>query len=194
VELVVEGGLVDQVRNSVPLAWIVAMVGFFIGGFVGQAIAGPAATVPAAILSALIAGAFIGLGQGIALGLRGQALGLWVAGTAVALAIALGAVTAAIGQIETTTEAIALGAVSGALIGAVQAGLLMRAGIANAWLWIPVTAVAWAIGWLVTASIGVALVPGWPVYGASGAVVSQVITAIALWRLVPSRDALNTAA
>jgi hypothetical protein len=69
----------------------------------------------------------------------------------------------------------------------------MRAGVANAWIWIPVTGVAWGVGWLITSSVGVALAPGWPVYGLSGAVVSQVITAIALWRLVPSRDGLKSA-
>jgi hypothetical protein len=183
----------DQVRTSVAPPWIVAVIGFPIGGFLAQTIAGPAATVPAALLSGLIAGAVIGLAQGVALWLRGQVLGLWVAGTAIALAIALGAVTAAIGQIETTTEAVGLGVVSGVLIGGVQAALLMRAGIDNAWLWIPVTAAAWAIGWLITASVGVALAPGWPVYGASGALVSQIITAVALWRLVPSREALKPA-
>lgn len=183
----------DRLRTSVVLPWIIAIVGFPIGGLLAQTIAGPAATVPAAVLSGLIAGAIIGLAQGIALWLRGQALVLWVVGTAVALAVGLAGVTAAIGQIETSTEAIVLGAVSGLLIGAAQAALFMRAGIANAWVWVVVTGVAWAVGWLITASVGVALAPGWPVYGLSGAVVSQIITAVALWRLVPSRDALKSA-
>jgi hypothetical protein len=59
---------------------------------------------------------------------------------------------------------------------------------------VPVTGAAWAVGWLITASVGVALAPGWPVYGASGALVSQLITAVAVWRLVASRDALKVAA
>jgi hypothetical protein len=184
----------DRLRTSVVLPWIIAVIGFPIGGYLAQAIAGPAATVQAAILSGLIAGAIIGLAQGIALWLRRQALVMWIAGTAVALAIALAAVTAAIGQIETSTEAIVLGAVSGLLIGAAQAALLMRAGIANTWIWVVVTGAAWAVGWLITASVGVALAPGWPVYGASGALVSQIITAVALWRLVSSRDALRAGA
>ena len=75
-------------------------------------------------------------------------------GTAVGLAVALGIVTAAIGQIETTTEAVALGVVSGLLIGAAQAAVLMRIGISKAWVWIPVTGLAWGVGWLVTAGIG----------------------------------------
>jgi hypothetical protein len=183
----------NRLRDSVALLWLVAVIGFPIGGFLGQAIAGPANTVPAAIVSGLIAGAIIGIGQALALGLRAPALAVWVVGTAVALAVALGLVTAAIGQIETSSEAIALGVVSGALIGIAQAAVLMRAGVANTWIWIVVTAVAWGVGWLVTSSIGVALAAGWPVYGLSGAAASQIITAVALWRLVPSRDRLKTA-
>jgi hypothetical protein len=193
IQSVIEGVLMDRLRASVALPWILAIIGFPIGGFLAQAIAGPAATVPAAIVSGLIAGAIIGLGQALALGLRARAMATWVVGTAAALAVALGLVTAAIGQIETSTEAIALGVVSGVLIGAAQAAVLMRAGVANAWIWILVTGVAWGVGWLITSSVGVALAPGWPVYGLSGALVSQVITAVALWRLVPSRDGLKSA-
>jgi hypothetical protein len=185
----------DNLRNSVVPLWIVAVVGFPIGGLLGQTMAGPAATVPAAILSGLIAGAIIGIAQALALGLRASALGIWVGGTAAALGIALAIVTAALGQIETSTEAIVLGIGSGVLIGAVQGAALMRAGIANAWLWVPATGLAWAVGWLITAgAVGVGLAPGWPVYGLSGAVVSQVITGVALWRLVPSRDRLTATA
>jgi hypothetical protein len=184
----------DRFRTSVPLPWIIAVIGFPIGGLLGQTIAGPAATLPAALLSGLIAGAVIGLAQAISLGLRSTALAIWAVGTAAALAVALAAVTLATGQIETSTEAIGLGVASGVLIGAAQGGALMRAGIAKAWLWIPATGVAWAVGWLVTSSVGVALAPGWPVYGASGALVSQIITALVLWRLVPSRAALQAAA
>ncbi len=168
------GGSVDRLRHSVIVPWIIAVIGFPIGGLLAQTIAGPASTVPAAVLSGLIAGAIIGLAQAVSLGLRSQALALWVGGTAAGLAIALAIVTAAIGQIETSTEAVALGVASGVAIGAVQSVVLMRAGIANAWLWIVATGIAWAVGWLITAGVGVALDPGWPVYGASGAIVSQI--------------------
>ena len=184
----------DRLRSSVALTWILAVVGFPIGGLLAQTIAGPASTVPAAILSGLIAGAIIGSAQALMLGLRSQSLAIWAGGTAVALAIALAGVTAAIGQIETSTEAIALGVVSGVLIGAAQTFVLMRIGVASSWVWIPVTAIAWAVGWLITSGVGVALAPGWPVYGLSGAVVSQVITGVALWRLIPTRSALATTA
>jgi hypothetical protein len=172
------------------LRWIIAIVGFPIGGYIGHLVGGPAATVPAALISGLIAGAIIGAGQGVALGiLRPQALALWVGATAIGLGIALAAVTAAIGQIDTMTDAILLGALSGLAIGAGQAAFLARERVPNAWIWVVTLGIAWAIGWAVTASIGVALEAGWPVFGLSGALVSQVIAGIVLWKVLARDEA-----
>jgi len=174
--------------RSLLLRWIIAIVGFPIGGYIGHLIGGPAATGPAALISGLIAGAIIGAGQGVALGiLRPQALALWVGATAFGLGIALAAVTAVIGQIDTMTDAILLGAISGLAIGAGQAAFLARERVANAWIWVVTLGVAWAIGWAVTASTGVALEAGWPVFGLSGALVCQIITGMVLWKVL-ARD------
>jgi hypothetical protein len=181
--------------RSLLLRWIVAIIGFPIGGFIGHLIGGPAATVSAGLISGAIAGAIIGAGQAVALGLlRPQALALWAAVTAIGLGVALAAVTAVIGQIETQTEAIALGAISGLALGAGQAALLMRERIANAWIWVVASAIAWAIGWAVTSGVGVALDAGWPVYGLSGAIVSQVITGVVLWKFLGREEAGASAA
>ena len=118
----------------------------------------------------------------------------WAVATAAGLGIALASVTAVIGQIESTTEAVILGAACGVVIGIGQSLLLRRQHVANSWVWILATGLAWAAGWLVTASVGVALAPGWPVYGLTGAIASQLITTIALWRLVRSREALEAPA
>ena len=169
--------------QSTPLRWLLAVLAFPIGGFLGHLVAGPAATVPAAAISGAIAGAIIGLGQGVALRLWSRAVVEWAAATAVGLGLALAAVTAVIGQIETMTEAVTLGAISGLALGAGQAVILRRRGLPWAWAWVPASGLAWAIGWLVTSSVGVALAAGWPVYGVSGALVSQVITGVVIWRL-----------
>lgn len=180
--------------RSLLLRWIVAIIGFPIGGYTGHLIGGPAATVPAALISGVIAGAIIGAGQALALGLlRPQALALWAGATAIGLGVALACVTAVIGQIETQTEAIVLGAISGLTLGAGQAALLMRERVANAWLWVVASGVAWAIGWTVTSGIGVALASGWPVYGLSGALVSQIITGIVLWKVLSRGEAAAVA-
>ena len=55
--------------RSLLLRWLIAIVGFPIGGYIGHLVGGPAATVPAALISGLIAGAIIGVGQGLALGI-----------------------------------------------------------------------------------------------------------------------------
>jgi hypothetical protein len=141
--------------------------------------------VPAALISGVIAGAIIGAGQAAALGiLRPQSMALWAGATAIGLGVALAAVTAAIGQIDTQIDAIALGAISGLALGAAQAALLMREGVANAWTWAVASGVAWAVGWAVTSGIGVALAAGWPVFGLSGALASQVITGVVLWKVL----------
>jgi hypothetical protein len=176
--------------RSLLLRWIVSIIAFPIGGFIGHLIGGPAATVTAALISGLIAGAIIGAGQGVALGiLRPQALALWVGATAIGLGVALAAVTAVIGQIDTMTDAILLGAISGLAIGAGQAAFLARERVANAWIWVPTLGVSWAIGWAVTAGVGVALEAGWPVFGLSGALVSQIIVGIVLWKVLARGEA-----
>src|SRR5215210_7372079 len=116
-----EGTPVNAIRQSVVLPWIIAVIGFPIGGFLGHLVAGPAATVPAAALSGLIAGIIVGLAQALALGLSPRVMSAWVAVTGIGLAAGLSILTAATGQIESTAEAVALGAVSGLAIGAAQA-------------------------------------------------------------------------
>jgi hypothetical protein len=174
------------VFQSRPLRWLIATLAFPIGGFIGHVVGGPAATIPAALISGAIAGAIIGMGQAFALKLRSQALVAWVAATGLGLGLSLAAVTGFIGQIANTTEAAVLGAVAGLVLGIGQAVVLRSSGVSNAWIWAPATAIAWAAGWFVTASAGIALDAGWPVFGLSGAIVSQVITGIVLWRLTAS--------
>lgn len=110
--------------------------------------------------------------------------------TGIGLALALAMLTRVTGQIENAAEAVALGALSGLAIGALQAIVLRAERIENSWVWLFATSVACALGWLVTSSAGIALAPGWPVYGLSGAIVSQVITAVIVWRIVRRRLAI----
>lgn len=179
------------ILRSIPVRWLIAVVGFPVGGFTGHLIGGPAATIPSALISGAIAGGIIGLGQGFALKLQSRDLALWAAATAVGLGLALAAVTAVIGQITTSTEAAALGAVAGLALGTGQAVVLQRSGVSTAWLWVAASGLAWAAGWFVTASAGIALDAGWPVYGLSGAIISQIITGIVVWRLMAERPAAS---
>lgn len=164
--------------------WLLAFIAFPPAGLIGHAIAGPADAPLAALLSGLVAGAIIGIGQGLALGARSRDLLAWTAVTAVGLGAALAVFVTLAGAPSTIEAAVALGVVSGLAVGAGQAGLLTGAPIATRAVWAGAVAVAWAAGWFVTTSIGVDLAAAWPVYGASGAITSQVITGVALFVLV----------
>lgn len=180
--------------RSIPLRWVVALIAFPIGGYIGFVVAGPAATAAGASISGFVTGALIGLGQGIALGLAPRQLALWTAGTAAGLSVALGGMTAVIGQISTSGEAVLVGAVSGSFIGVAQAAFLMHGRASKGAMWLVASAAAWALGWFVTTGIGVSTATGWPVYGLSGALASQLVTAVVLWRLVPNDDTVASLA
>jgi hypothetical protein len=172
-----------------PLRWAIATVAFAVGGYLGHLLGGPAATVPAALISGLVAGCLIGAAQGAALGFAPRDLAFWAGGTGIGLAASLAAVTAFIGQIDTTSDAVLLGAISGLAVGAAQVAVLGRGDVGRAAVWVGASGAAWALGWLTTASIGVALAAGWPVYGMSGALVSQLVTGVVLWRLAARQEA-----
>jgi hypothetical protein len=69
------------------------------------------------------------------------------------------------------------GAVSGAALGAAQA-LVLRGRLPGAWRWVPLTAVAWALGWTVTRAIGVDVASQWTVFGAGGALLATALTGL----------------
>src|SRR5688500_11880505 len=181
-------------RRRLTLRWLAAIIGFPIGGSVGHLVAGPAATAPAALISGLVAGAVIGIGQAVALGLPSRPMAVWAGVTALGLGVGLALVTALIGQIDSMTDAVGLGALSGATLGAGQALALARLRVPHAWTWVLATALAWSLGWLTTSAIGVALAAGWPVYGLSGALVSTLVSAAALWALRGGEEPGATAA
>ena len=50
-------------------------------------------------------------------------------------------------------------------------------------VWIATMGIAWAVGWVVTTSIGVQAEAGWPIVGVSGALVAQALTGVVLMTL-----------
>jgi hypothetical protein len=167
--------------------WLLAFIAFPPAGLLGHAVAGPADTPLAGLLSGVIAGAIIGLGQGLALGARSRDLVAWSIATAIGLGLALAIEVAVSGPLTTTMSVVILGAFSGLVIGIEQGGLLSKEDSTTRSIWAATMAVSWAIGWFVTATVGVDLANGWPIFGASGAITAQAISGIALVALVERR-------
>lgn len=160
------------------LRWAATFAAFPLGGLAAHLLVGPVDTAGAAAVGGLVTGAAVGAAQWWALRPDGPRAGRWVPASALGLALALTAVTAVVGP-PTTVGALAVqGAVSGLGLGAAQAVALYGRLGPRALLWPLLLAGAWALGWCVTAAVGVRLDDGWTVFGSSGAVLVTVLTAV----------------
>jgi hypothetical protein len=159
------------------LRWLVSFAGFPVGGLAAWLVIGPVDGLGRALAGGLITGAILGSVQAWALAEGRRRSAAWVLATTVGLMAGL-ALGASLVQFRTGLgDLIAQGAVSGAVVGLGQAVVLRRLGIlAVAW---PVALGAlWASGWAVTAAAGIQVEERFPVFGASGAVVVTVGSAV----------------
>jgi hypothetical protein len=161
------------------LSWAATFVGFPLGGFAAELLVGPIDGLTPAIVGGGLSGAVLGLAQGFGLG-RADAPPLrpWVAATAVGFAAGLGLGSAAVDH-RTTTAALALqGAICGGAVGVAQLAVLARRLGRLAWAWPGALAGLWALGWTITASIGVDVESRYTVFGSSGAIVVALATSV----------------
>jgi hypothetical protein len=179
-----------EARSTVRtlLRWAPTFAAYPVGGLAAHLVVGPVTTVGAAAVGGLVTGAAIGVAQWWALrstGLSGWALrstgpsaARWVLASALGLAAALALATAVAGPPATLGALLVQGAACGFGLGAAQASVLFGRLGAPALLWPVLLACAWAIGWAVTAAVGVRLEDGWTVFGSTGALVVTALTAV----------------
>jgi hypothetical protein len=164
---------------SFYVLWLLAFLGFPIGGAVAYSLVGAVDSPVRAALAGLITGLVIGVAQWLVLR---QALPLnpgWNAVTGIGMAVGLAAGVALFGTENAGNPLLLRAALTGLLIGVAQ-WLLLREHVAmNGW-WLLVIAGAWAIAWAVTRAFGVDLTRQWSVFGSSGAIVFQLLTAVVL--------------
>jgi hypothetical protein len=175
------------------LAWVATLLAFPIAGLAARAVAGPVDEVWTATLAGAVSGAVIGAAQWLAL----RRVGLdarWIVATAVGLAVGLGLGFAIFDYGDTVGDMWIVGLASGLGIGLAQWWLLRGAMGSLAWLWIPASAAAWALGWTVTTAIGVDPDDRWANPGLSGAATITILLGAVLWALVRSGQRDRTAA
>jgi hypothetical protein len=168
------------------LAWVATLLAFPIAGLAGRAVAGPVDEVWTAALAGAISGAVIGAAQWLALRRIGASV-YWIVATAVGFAVGLGLAFAIFDYGNSVGDMWVVGAVSGLGIGIAQWWLLrdlVKVGLA--WVWIPATVAAWALGWTVTTAIGVDPDDRWANPGLSGAATITVLMGVVLWTLARS--------
>jgi hypothetical protein len=142
-----------------------------------------------ALIGGAVTGAGIGFVQWLMLRRSGLAgfdvkgdLGVgpeWIVATSAALAVGLAIGAVAVGYETTTAQLAIMGAISGAAVGVTQ-GLLLRNKFSLWQVWMIAMPVLWAVGWVVSASIGVDVAAQFTVFGASGCLVFAILSGLLL--------------
>jgi hypothetical protein len=168
------------------LWWMLAFLGFPIGGELALIVVGPVEGAVSGALGGALAGAVIGAAQWLVLRRYLRVGPEWILATALGVAIgdAIGALLTGAG---TGIGALLItGLATGIAVGLLQWGLL-RGRLLVASLWPPVVAIAWPLGWTVTWAAGIDVERGYYMFGASGALVFAAITGLAMLLMLRGR-------
>ncbi len=132
----------------------------------------------------------IGVGQTLAS--RGRLdIRKWVPATALGmgLGLLLGAVT--VGYDTSLADLALMGALTGLVLGPVQALALPR-GTRLRWMWAAALPALWALGWITTTLGGIAVDKQFMVFGAYGAVTFSALSGLLLPLLLPAGPAAGS--
>jgi hypothetical protein len=159
-----------------PLA---ALLGFPIGGLIANLIVGAVDSVGAALAGGLIAGAIVGTAQWLAL--KQFVAWHWIVATSLGLGVGLAVGAAAVDYSIDRPELMLMGAISGLVVGTLQALVLGRNGLAGAAWWAAVNPPVWALAWLVSSYVISANIDErFTNFGASGVLVYALVTGLVL--------------
>lgn len=161
-------------------AWPVAiLVGFPIAGLLADLAVNGVDSAGSALAGGLIAGAVAGAAQWFAL--RRWVSWLWIPATSIGMAAGLTAGGALVDYGIDRGDLLLMGAVTGAGVGVLQALVLARTGVSDAFWWAVANPPAWALGWLVTSYVISANVKEqFTNFGAGGALVFGLLTWVLL--------------
>jgi hypothetical protein len=169
------------------LWWMLAFLGFPLGGLVAFVLVGSVEGVVSGALGGALAGAVIGAAQWLVLRRYMRVGPEWILATALGVTIgdALGALLTGAGT--GIGALLIIGLATGVAVGLLQWGLALRGRLLRARLWPPVVAMAWPVGWTVTWAFGIDVERGFFVFGASGALVFAAITGLAMLLMLRGR-------
>jgi hypothetical protein len=161
-------------------AWPLAIIlGFPIGGYIANLTVGAVDSVGAALAGGLIAGAVVGAAQGLAL--RGLVPWIWIAATSLGMAAGLALGAALVDYSIDRVDLVLMGAVTGVVVGGLQAVVLARQGISGAAWWAVANPPAWAVAWLVSSYVITKNIDErFTNFGASGCLLYALLTGVLL--------------
>jgi hypothetical protein len=158
---------------------LAALLGFPVGGLIANLTVGAVDSVGPAIAGGLIAGAVVGAAQWLAL--RRLVRWLWIAATSAGMSVGLAAGAALVDYGIDRAELMLVGAVTGLVVGVLQALVLARNGVAGAAWWALVNPPTWALAWLISSYVISANIDErFTNFGASGVVLYALATGLLL--------------
>ena len=167
------------------LLWTVGFIAFPIAGLAGTAVAGRVDGPVAATLGGAVSGLVLGAGQ-VVVSRRRLDPRWWVPATAIGMGAGL-LLGAAVVNYETSLSAlVAMGALTGLLLGAAQA-IALPSRTRLRWAWAAAVPVLWALGWAATTLGGISVDNQFTIFGAYGAVTFMALSGLLLHVLLPVR-------
>jgi hypothetical protein len=167
---------------SRPRVWawpLAALLGFPIGGYAANLAVGAVDSVGAAIVGGFIAGAMVGTAQWLAL--RRFVPWLWIAATSLGMSVGLAIGAALVDYGIDRRELMLMGAVTGLVVGVLQALVLARNGLAGAAWWVAANPPVWALAWLISSYVISANIDErFTNFGASGVILYVLVTGLLL--------------
>ena len=168
---------------STWLLWLVGFIAFPLAGLAGTAVGGRLSNPVSALIGGAVCGIVIGVGQVLVSRRRLNPLN-WIPLTGIGLGLGLLLGSTVVNYQTTLPELALMGAITGLVLGAAQAvGLPPRT--RRRWLWAPGMAALWALGWTLTALVGVNVEAQYTNFGAIGAVTFTAFSGLLLHFLLP---------
>ncbi len=168
----------DNWRSVARRLWVwplAILVGFPIGGLVADLVVDGVDSVGTALAGGVIAGVVIGAAEWFAL--RQWVSWLWIPATSIGMALGLTAGAALVDYGISRGDIVLLGAITGVGVGVLQALVLARHRVPDAYWWAVANPPAWALGWLVTSYVISSNVKEqFTNFGAGGALVYGLLT------------------
>lgn len=165
-------------RGRVVGRWLVSFAGYPLGGYAAFLLTGRVDSAAPAVAGGFLTGVVLGAIQVWAMGQARPRPTSWILATAVGL---MGGVAAGAALVDYQTDLaslVAQGAVTGAVVGAAQAIVVVpRLGVL-ALAWPVFLSGTFATGWAVTTSIGIDVDQQFTIFGSSGALVATLLTAV----------------
>ncbi|KRD41559.1 hypothetical protein ASE38_18475 [Cellulomonas sp. Root930] len=181
-------------RSTVTRTWWTWFAGFLafpVAGVAGTAAAGRVDSPVAALVGGTVAGVVIGAAQAL-VSRRRLDPRRWIPATALGTGLGLLLGATIVGYRTSLPDLALMGALTGAVLGPLQA-LALPARTPARSLWAAAMPALWALGWSVTTLGGIGVHEQFTVFGAYGAVTVSALSGLLLARLVPTHAVLAPA-